>query len=125
MDENQTEEPGAASNDSETRNWAMALHLSLLSGLIVPLAGLLVPVVIYVLKKDSLPGLVPHGHVVFNWIISALIYAVISLILVVVGIGVLLLAALAILSIIFPIIGGVKATEGEVWSYPLSIRIFK
>ena len=56
---------------------------------------------------------------------SALIYAVISLILVEVDFGVLLMAALAILSIIFPIIGGVKATEGEVWSYPLSIRIFK
>ncbi len=125
MEEQQTEQPNSAPGDSETRNWAMALHLSLLSGLIVPLAGLIVPVVIYILKKDSLPGLVPHGHVVFNWIISALIYAVISLILVVVGIGVLLLAALAILSIIFPIIGGVKATEGEVWSYPLSIRIFK
>jgi len=125
MDENQTEAPDSASNDSETRNWALALHLSLLSGLVVPLAGLIVPVVIYVLKKDSLPGLVPHGHVVFNWIISALIYAIVSLVLVVVGIGVLLLAALAILSIIFPIIGGVKATEGEVWSYPLSIRIFK
>ena len=125
MDENQTETPGSAPNDSETRNWAMALHLSLLSGLVVPLAGLIVPVVIYILKKDSLPGLVPHGHVVFNWIVSALIYAVISLVLVVVGIGVLLLAALAILSIIFPIIGGVKATEGEVWSYPLSIKIFK
>jgi predicted permease len=60
---------------------------------------------------------VPHGYVVFNWIISALIYAIVSLVLVVVGgrrSG--LLAALAILSIIFPIIGGVKATEGEVWS---------
>jgi hypothetical protein len=31
MDENQTEEPGAARNDSETRNWAMALHLSVLA----------------------------------------------------------------------------------------------
>jgi uncharacterized protein len=126
MDENPTEQPEQGSSDSETRNWAMALHLSLLSGLIVPLAGLIVPVVIYILKKDSLPGLVPHGHVVFNWIISALIYGFVSLILVVAaGLGILLLAALAILCIIFPIIGGVKATEGEVWSYPLSIKIFK
>ncbi|QOC22940.1 DUF4870 domain-containing protein [Wenzhouxiangella sp. AB-CW3] len=124
MDENQTETP-AEPEDRETRNWAMALHLSLLSGLVVPLAGLIVPVVIYLIKKDSLPGLVPHGHVVFNWIVSALIYAVVSLVLVVVGIGILLLAALALLSIVFPIIGGIKATEGEVWGYPLSIRFFK
>lgn len=112
-------------SDSETRNWAMVLHLSLLSGLVVPLAGLIVPIVIYVVKKDALPGLVPHGHVVFNWMISAILYAIISTVLILVGIGVLLLAALAIVSIVFPIIGGVKASEGEVWPYPLSIPVFK
>lgn len=111
--------------DSETRNWAMVLHLSLLSGLVVPLAGLIVPIVIYVVKKDALPGLVPHGHVVFNWMISAILYGIVSVLLILVGIGVLLLAVLAIVSIVFPIIGGVKATEGEVWPYPLSIPVFK
>jgi uncharacterized protein len=120
-DQNPSQEPA----NGETRTWAMILHLSLLSGLIVPLAGLIVPVIIYILKKDSLPGIVPHGHVVFNWMISALIYAVVSMVLIVIGIGILLLAALAILSIVFPIIGGVKASEGEVWTYPLSIKFLK
>jgi uncharacterized Tic20 family protein len=78
-----------------------------------------------VLKKDSMPGLKPHGYVVFNWMISAIIYAIISMILMIVGIGFLLLAALGLVSLIFPIIGGVKASEGEVWPYPLSIKFFK
>ena len=125
VDQQPVDEPGQGPIDSETKNWAMVLHLSLLSGLIVPLAGLIVPIVIYILKKDALPGIVPHGHVVLNWMVSALIYAVISMILIVIGIGILLLAALAILSIVFPIIGGVKASDGEVWSYPLSIKFFK
>lgn len=125
MEENRVEESGPASAESETRTWALVLHLSLLSGLVVPLAGLIVPIVIYVIKKESLPGLVPHGHVVFNWIISVLIYAIISFVLIIVGIGILLLAVLAILSIVFPIIGGIKASEGEVWPYPLSIPILK
>ena len=125
VEQQPVDEPSQAPIDSETKNWAMVLHLSLLSGLIVPLAGLIVPIVIYILKKDTLPGIIPHGHVVFNWMVSALIYAVISMILIVIGIGILLLAALAILSIVFPIIGGVKASDGEVWSYPLSIKFFK
>ncbi|QKK03668.1 MAG: DUF4870 domain-containing protein [Pseudomonadota bacterium] len=117
--------PGHENPDSETRNWAMILHLSLLSGLVVPLAGLIVPIIIYVIKKESLPGLVPHGHVVFNWMISAVIYAIISVLLILAaGLGLLLLGALAIVSIVFPIIGGVKASEGELWPYPLSIRFF-
>lgn len=125
MNEEYSTEPGMAADDKDTNTWAMILHLSVLSGLIVPMAGLIVPIVIYVLKKDSLPGLQPHGYVVFNWMISAVIYAIISIILMVVGIGFLLIAALALLSLIFPIIGGVKASEGEVWPYPLSIKFFK
>lgn len=125
MTEDYTPGPDTAADEKETNTWAMILHLSVLSGLVVPLAGLIVPIVIFVLKKDSLPGLVPHGHVVFNWMISAVIYAIISMILILVGIGILLLMALGLLSLIFPIIGGVKASEGEVWDYPLSIKFFK
>jgi uncharacterized Tic20 family protein len=113
------------SPDKETTTWALILHLSVLSGLVVPMAGLIVPVVIYILKKDQLPGLTPHAHVVFNWLISALIYAVVSLILMIVGIGILLFVVLAVLSLLFPIIGAVKASEGKVWVYPLSIKFFK
>ncbi len=111
--------------NKDLRTWAIILHLSVLSGLAVPMAGLIVPVVIYLLKKDQLPALTPHAHVVFNWLISAIIYAVVSFILMVVGIGVLLLLALALLSLIFPIIGAIKASEGTVWPYPLSIQFFK
>ncbi len=104
--------------DAETKQRAMILHLSLLSGLVVP-------IIIYVLKKDSLPGLVPHGHVVFNWMISAAIYFVASVFLIFLVIGIFTIVALIIFSIIFPIIGAIKASEGEVWAYPLSIPIFQ
>lgn len=125
MNEEYSPETGTPAADKDTNTWAMILHLSVLSGLILPMAGLIVPIVIYVLKKDDLPGLQPHGYVVFNWMISAVIYAIISFILMIVGIGFLLLAALCLVSLIFPIIGGVKASEGEVWPYPLSIKFFK
>jgi|SRR5690554_70840 len=115
-----------AGDDKETRNWAMILHLSLLSGLLVPMFGLIVPIIIFVLKKDSLPGLQPHGYVVFNWMISAVIYAIAGVVLILAfGLGILVLMALGLLSLVFPIIGGVKASEGEVWPYPLSIQFFK
>jgi uncharacterized Tic20 family protein len=123
----ETEQDPIAPTDleKETRTWAMILHLSLLSGLVVPMAGLIVPIIIYVLKKDTLPGIVPHGHVVFNWMISAVIYAVVSIILMLVLVGFLTMFAVVILSIVFPIIGAIKASEGELWPYPLSIPFFK
>ncbi|MFO7764569.1 MAG: DUF4870 domain-containing protein [Wenzhouxiangellaceae bacterium] len=108
----------------ELRLWATLLHLSLLAGLIIPFGGLVVPVVIYLVKKDDVPGLQPHWHVVVNWLLSALIYAVISIILMLVLIGFVLIWALGLLALIFPIIGAIKANDGEVWPYPLSIRFF-
>ena len=44
--------------------------------------------------------------------------------LVFVLVGFPLLGILGVLSIVFPIIGAVKANEGTVWTYPLSIKFF-
>ncbi len=109
----------------ETNQWAMFLHLSLLAGFVVPFAGLVAPIVIWQVKKTELPELDIHGKIVVNWIISAIIYAIVCFLLVFVIVGVPLLIALGVLGIVFPIIGAVKAGGGEVWRYPLSIEFLK
>ncbi len=60
-----------------------------------------------------------------NWIISEVIYFLVSFILCFIFVGFLLLFALAIVAVIFPIIGGIKANDGEVWKYPLAIPFLK
>ena len=125
MTEIESTEPTPTGGDpKELKLWSTLLHLSLLAGLVIPLGGLVVPVVIYILKKDELPGLEAHWHVVLNWLISALIYFVVCFSLFIVVIGVFLMWALGLLCLIFPIIGAIKANDGEVWPYPLSIRFF-
>lgn len=111
--------------DKDLRQWAMILHLSVLAGFIVPIAGLLAPIVVFILKKDAVPGIVPHAYVIFNWLISAFIYSIVCAILTFIVIGLFGFLALAVLCIVFPIIGAIKASEGEVWPYPLSIKFFK
>jgi uncharacterized protein len=118
----QTVIPPAPDKEQQTRQWAMFLHFSLLLGLFVFIVGFAAPVVIWQLKKTELPELDKHGKAVLNWIISSLIYGAISTVLIIVIIGIPLLILLGILSVIFPIIGGIKANNGEVWRYPLSIR---
>jgi len=46
---------------------------------------------------------------------------IISTVLCLVIIGVFLWIVLGILLILFPIIGGIKASSGELWPYPMSI----
>jgi hypothetical protein len=62
---------------------------------------------------------------VVNWILSELLYAVICGLLALVWIGIPLLIALAVVGVVFPIIGGLKANEGQVWTYPMSIHFLK
>lgn len=110
--------------DAETNQWAMAMHLSQLANCVLPPAGWIAPIVIWQLKKNSLPSLDGHGRNIANWIISSLIYTLVSAALVMVLIGVPMLIVLGLLVVIFPIIGGIKASDGDVWKYPGAFRIF-
>ena len=103
----------------------MLLHLSLLAGHAVALGGIIAPIVIWQVKKDEMPELDEHGKNAVNWVISFVIYAAISAVLCLVVVGFVLLPAVLILNIVFPIIAAVKASEGRVWKYPLAIQFFK
>ena len=91
----------------------------------VPLGGIVVPIILWQMKKDELPGIDTHGKIVLNWMISSFIYGVVCFLLFFILIGIPLMFVLAILCIVFPIIGGIKANNGEVWKYPLSITFLK
>ena len=108
----------------ELRHWAMVLHLSLLAGLLVPVAGMIVPILLWLMKRESLPELDSHGKVIANWAISALIYGFVFGMLSFILIGIPLLWLLGFLSLIFPIIAAIKASNGELWPYPLSFTFF-
>ncbi len=109
----------------DINTFCMVMHLSQLLSFIIPFSGLVLPIVMWATNKDQFPIVDQHGKAILNWIISATIYGFVSVILMVIGIGFLLLLALAICTIVFAIIGGVKANEGVVWGYPISIKIFK
>lgn len=105
--------------------WGVFIHLSQFCGYLVPLAGLIVPIVLWQIKKDESPVIDRHGIVVANWIITEFILGAIFGLLCFVLIGIPLVAALVVAGIIFPIVGAIKAKNGEVWRYPFSIGILK
>ncbi|QDV72081.1 DUF4870 domain-containing protein [Botrimarina mediterranea] len=104
--------------------WPILLHLSLFAGYVVPLAGFIAPLVIWLTMKDESPEIDAHGRVVVNWIITSVIWWAIALALCLVFIGIPLVIFLGAISVIFPIIGAVKASNGQLWKYPTSIAFF-
>lgn len=108
------------------RQMGLFLHISQLANMLIPPAGIIAPIVIWQVKKDEMPGLDAHGKMVTNWIISSVIYWAISIVLLFVFfIGLIPMLGLTIAGIAFPIIGAVKANNGEFWEYPLTIKFLK
>ncbi len=117
---------GPSAQERETRRWGLFLHLSVLAGYALPIAGIAVPIAIWQLKKEELPKIDFHGKNVVNWVISLVIYAAVCGILVpFFGIGIPLLMALGVVAVVFPIVAAIKANNGEVWKYPMAISFLK
>ncbi len=113
------------SSDKEANQWAMFIHFSILAGFIIPFAGLILPIVLWQMKKEEYPIVDVHGKIVVNWLISSFLYGIVCAILTLLVIGIFGLFALAIATVVFAIIGGIKANDGEVWEYPLSLKLIK
>jgi uncharacterized Tic20 family protein len=103
----------------------MFLHFSVFAGYVVPLAGLLAPIIIWQMKKNEMPSIDEHGKIVANFLISFFIYGLIGGLLTFVLIGIPILIVLGIVAIALPIIGGIKANSGEAWKYPGTISFIK
>jgi uncharacterized Tic20 family protein len=115
--------PGTTGTIAEKdRQLAVLMHLSSLVGYFVPLANLVIPLVIWLVKKDESADIDAVGREVVNFNLSMLLYAVIGFILTFVLIGVLVLAGLWIFGIVVTIIAAVRANDGWRYRYPLTIR---
>jgi len=112
--------------DSKTiRQWAMFMHFSILASFVIPVGGLIAPIVMWQMKKEEYEGIDQHGKNIANFVISIIIYAAVSTVLILVGIGLIVLPVILIASIVLPIIAGIKANNGECWKYPLTIEFLK
>lgn len=101
----------------------MFIHLGTLASAILPLAGYIVPVVMWQMKRDEASEIDEHGREVANALLSYTIYTLVSIVLCLVLVGFAMLLGLYLASIILPIIGAVKANDGQLYRYPLNLRL--
>lgn len=101
---------------SENDNlWILFSHLSLLLGV-----GLIVPLIVYLVKKDESPIVTHHAREALNFHISITIY---SLVCAVTCVGIVLIPVIGIVAMVFSIIAAVSASDPAPYRYPLTIRL--
>ncbi len=108
----------------EEKEFCTLMHIAQFAGMIVPLAGFVLPIVMWQIGKDDSETVNQHGKMIANWMVSLIIYSIISSILIFIGIGVVLLIACCIVNLIFVIKGAIAANKGEFYKYPLALNLF-
>lgn len=109
---------------SDDTTWGTLIHLSQFCGYLIPLGGWVVPLTLWLVKRSDSRIVDLHGRIVINWLLSEILYGILFGVLCFIFIGIPLLAILLILGFIYPVVGAIKASSGETWNYPGSIRFF-
>lgn len=113
-------------DERNVRMWATICHASALGGFVIPAAGhLLGPLIVWLAKRDVSPIIDEHGKEALNFQISMMIYSIVAAILCLAIIGFVLLPLLHVLNVVFVIIATIRANDGELYRYPLTLRLIK
>tara|TARA_B100000929_G_scaffold291161_1_gene288525 strand:- start:389 stop:799 length:411 start_codon:yes stop_codon:yes gene_type:complete len=110
---------------TEDRQMLMILHLSQLLNIVSGLGGIIVPIILWQLKKNEVEHMEEHAKEIINFQISFYIYFILAGLLCFLIIGFVILPILGLISLIFPIMNGIKANNGEAVSYPFTIQFIK
>jgi len=121
--------PAAQSNDDRT--WALIGHLSAFSAFITGIGCVIGPLIVWLVKRDTLPFAADQAKEALNFNITAIIVAA-ALWIVTIGtffIGALLTVPIGLLLFVawfvLTIIAAIKANEGVAYRYPFALRLVK
>jgi uncharacterized Tic20 family protein len=116
----------------EQKTWGMIAHLSALVGLIIPFGNILGPLVVWLIKKDTMPFVDDQGKEALNFnitlaiVIAGLMIVGTVLLVIVIGFLFYLIAGIiGLAGLVFMVIAGIKANEGVAYRYPFIFRLIK
>jgi len=112
--------PGGLTNEEIT--WGSAAHWSALVASVIALA-FLGPLIVMLTKGNQSAYVRRQSVESLNFQLSILIYGIVSFILLFVLVGFILLPIVGVAWLVFTIIGAIRASHGEEYRYPLTIRM--
>ncbi len=113
----------------EERTWALLGHLSALSAFVVGIGGVLGPLIIWLVKRDSMPFAADQAREALNFNITVLIVAIALILLTIVTFGIGIFITLPVGVVVFfgwlvlTIIAAINANNGVRYRYPLTLRL--
>jgi uncharacterized Tic20 family protein len=115
----------ATSVDETVRTTAVVAHLSTFAGLIVPFGSVIGPLAVWLTRRHQDPFIDQAGREALNFGISIAIYGAVVLVaaLMLVGIPFLIVGVAA--WVVLASLAAVKASQGQIYRYPLTMRLVR
>ena len=110
------------STDPDERMWAMFCHLGTLVTWF-PFANVIIPMTIWLVKKEKSPLVNDQGKEALNFQITMLIGYAICIPLCFVLIVIPAIFALFLYHVVFSIVAAIKSNEGLAYRYPYTLRL--
>lgn len=110
----------------DEKNLAMLVHLVPLTGFILPGLNLVVPLVLWLLKRDTSPFLGDHAREELNFQITLAVAVLIFIALKVLLVGFFLVPLIPIAVIVIMLLmvrAALSASRGDYYQYPFSLRL--
>jgi len=106
---------------------AMLCHLLAFSGVVIPFPGasIIGPLILWSIKKDTMPLVNDQGKEAINFNITVSIVIAACLLTSFLILPFLLLFPIGIAAIVYIIIASIKASEGVAYRYPFTLRLVK
>jgi uncharacterized Tic20 family protein len=105
--------------------WGMLAHLGFIAGYVIPFGNVIAPLVIWLTQRDKSEFVAENAKEALNFQITVTIAIIASIILMFIVIGIFLLIAVGIYSLVIAIIAAIKANQGESYKYPITLRLVK
>lgn len=100
-------------------------HVLQLLTFVTGFGGLIVPLIIWLTKKDEIIDMDEHGKKIVNFQLSLILYSIVAIPLLFILVGFVIYFAIGILGLILPIVNAVNASNNRPIYYPLSITFIR
>ncbi len=107
---------------NDERSFATFAHLGALAGCVIPMGSIILPLVIWLVKREESEYVDKQAKEALNFQISMAIMFIVAGLLCFILIGIPILIGLFVFDIVVSIIAAIRANEGRYYQYPINFR---
>lgn len=107
------------------RPWVLGAHIGTLLGYSIAFGNFLVPLIIWLTKKEESETIAQHAKASLNFQLSMALYLIISAFFAFLLIGIPFLVIIPLVNLICVILATIDASNGRLYRYPITINFVR